>query len=171
MCPFDDCPESFGSTFDLVAHLVTSHPDEGSSIQGPNVVGTHLITEFGDPGSAIKTLVKVQKSKGQQYLHATLGDTAQIIQRLPFSGLKSKNAKKPVLESAAKFLGSLTGSPFRLSPFIIPPERRYTPDVVTSGLVEGVWKSGYEKRFDKNNGPLILAATARTSQERTRQAF
>lgn len=106
MCPFDDCQESFGSTIDLVAHLTICHPDEGSSIQGPNDVGTHLITELGDPGKAIKTLVKVQKAKGQQYLHATLGDTAQIIQRLPFSGLKSKNAKKPVLEFAAKFLGS-----------------------------------------------------------------
>ena len=159
-CPFGDCHEKFGSTTDLVLHLTDCHPDKDSSIHSPNDVGTHLITELGDPASAFITLAKVLKAKDPQQVVDTLGDLAQVLQRLAFAGLKKGDARERVLELAAKFLVSLAGSADRSSPFTIPSERRYAP----VGTEPVVLTPGFKKRHDKKSGSLMAAAVASTSQ-------
>ena len=162
-CPFEDCNEKFGSTTDLVLHLTACHPDEESSIHSPNDVGTHLITTLGDPASAITTLAKVLKAKDPQQVVDTLGDLAQVLQRLAFTGLKKGDARERVLGLAAKFLVSLAGSADRSSPFTIPSERRYAPVGTEPGSPLAL-TPGFKKKHDKTNGPLMVAAVASTSQ-------
>jgi len=148
---------------DLVLHLTACHPDEESSIHSPNDVGTHLITTLGDPASAITTLAKVLKAKDPQQVVDTLGDLAQVLQRLAFTGLKKGDARERVLGLAAKFLVSLAGNADRSSPFTIPSERRYAPVGTEPGSPLAL-TPGFKKKHDKTNGPLMVAAVASTSQ-------
>jgi len=118
---------------------------------------------LGDPASAITTLAKVLKAKDPQQVVDTLGDLAQVLQRLAFTGLKKGDARERVLGLAAKFLVSLAGNADRSSPFTIPSERRYAPVGTEPGSPLAL-TPGFKKKHDKTNGPLMVAAVASTSQ-------